>query len=116
MNKRSAVWGLKVSPDAFSMMVDAVRKLSLEKTKFCTVKDVICAYLPLPTTDLNITDGLVEELKASAGDIKVFVRFKGSIVDELESFRDRLSAQTGLACSMREVACYCCLIILRRAG
>lgn len=97
-------------------MVDAVRRLSLERNKFCTVNDVVCDYLPLPTTKLVMSDDIVAELRASAGDIKVFVRFAGDIVAELEAFRDRLTAQTGLACSMREVTCFCCLIILRQAG
>lgn len=116
MKRRTASWGLKVSPSAFSTMVDAVRKLSIERNKFCTVNDVVRDYLPAPTAELIITDDIVEKLRVSAGDIKVFIRFVGDIADDLEAFRDRLSAQTRLACSMREVTCFCCLIILQQAG
>jgi len=103
---------LEVSDEALGLMVDAIAAVSKKRRNFATLRDVISLALTQYQSIGTDRKRAFAELGSLTGEHRVFLRISPENQAATEIIKAELSNFTGARCSVREVTCYCCLIVL----
>lgn len=109
---KSTVHQLLVDDTAMELMIRAIAKLSWRNRRFETLRDVVLHVIESrPVLAPDMIEGFFDLIPLD-GQNRVFLRINQEHTAAFEAFKDELCALTQRNCAMREVVCFCCLLVV----
>ena len=105
---------LMMGEQAFAIIADAIRTLTIKRLKFQRLKDVIIEAINKPP---QFSSEQVELYKAQFpldGHVRIYLRLSGPLNAKLDAIKTELAKQIGDSCGVRETVIFCALAIAQR--
>lgn len=107
----TVVHELMLSNQAFALLADAIRELSLQKGKLQRLKDVVAEGLRLNQPANEMSAAALEAYEPCDGTIRVYLRLTTRTNAELDRIKNDLNTHADNQIGVRETLVFFCLAI-----
>ncbi|MBU0775210.1 MULTISPECIES: hypothetical protein [Sphingomonas] len=111
---KEVVHELLVSRDAFVIIADAIKWLTIERSKFQRLRDVITDVIRAPDLSNRELLAAFNRHRPCDGRVRIYLRLSGALNAEFDTLKARLGEVTGDQCGVRETVIFCALAISLR--
>ena len=110
---QTVVHELLVSEDAFAIIAEAIRVLSIKTLKFQKLRDVVTHCLERLPTFTDEAASLYEEHFPFDGRVRIYLRLDQASNLKFEALRTALCERIGDHCGVREAVIFCAYAVSR---
>lgn len=113
-SEKEVVHELLVSKEAFAIIAEAIKWLTIEKLKFQRLRDVITDVIRAPDLSNQELIAAFNRHRPCDGRVRIYLRLSGALNAEFDALKARLAEVTGDQCGVRETVVFCALAISQR--